>query len=108
MPAMLLNIGLLTLYVAISSCGLLALKTASGPMTLHFAAGLILYAIGFAIWYGMLTRLPLSVAFPIAAGSLVMATQIVGWLFLDERLQVGHLGGIALILAGIAVVFAET
>jgi multidrug transporter EmrE-like cation transporter len=107
MPAMLLDIGLVTLYVAISSLGLVALKTAGGPMTLLFAAGLALYAIGFAVWYGMLTRLPLSVAFPIAAGSLIVATQIVGWLFLDESLPLIHLGGIALMLAGIAIVFAD-
>lgn len=107
MPAMLLNIGLLTLYVVISSLGLFALKTASGPLSPHFAVGLALYAVGFAIWYGMLTRLPLSVAFPIAAGSLIAATQVVGWLFLDESLRIVHLGGIALILAGIAVVFAD-
>jgi len=104
---MMLNIGLLALYVVVSSLGLFALKIASGPLSMHFAVGLALYGIGFAIWYGMLTRMPLSVAFPIAAGSLVMATQIMGYLFLDESLQLGHLGGIALILAGIAIVFAE-
>lgn len=104
---MILNIGLLALYVVVSSLGLFVLKMASGPLSTHFVVGLALYGLGFAIWYGMLTRMPLSVAFPIAAGSLVMATQIVGYLFLDERLQLGHLGGIALILAGIAIVFAE-
>jgi len=104
---MILNVGLLALYVVVSSLGLFALKIASGPLSTHFAVGLGLYGLGFAIWYGMLTRMPLSVAFPIAAGSLVMATQLVGYLFLNESLRFGHLGGIVLILAGIAIVFAE-
>ena len=107
MPAMLFNIGLFVLYAAVSSLGLFVLKTANGILNLQFVAGLALYGIGFLIWYGMLTRLPLSVVFPIAAGILVVATQFVGYLFLDERIGASHLAGIGLVLAGIVVIFAR-
>lgn len=107
MSAMVLNIALFVLYAAVSSLGLFVLKTANGILNLQFLAGITLYGIGFLIWYGMLTRLPLSVVFPIAAGILVVATQFVGHLFLDERIEAGHLAGIGLVLAGIAVIFAR-
>jgi drug/metabolite transporter (DMT)-like permease len=104
---MIVNGGLLLLYVVISSSGLYALKLAQGTIGTAFFTGLAVYGIGFLIWYGMLARMPLSVAFPLAAGGLVIATQIVGALFLDETLRLAHIGGIGLIVAGIAVVFLK-
>jgi multidrug transporter EmrE-like cation transporter len=107
MHSMVLNVALLVLYVVVSSFGLYALKGANGTIGTGFFIGLAFYGAGFLIWYGLLARMPLSVAFPLAAGSLVVATQLVGALFLDERLSLAHLGGIGLIVAGIAVIFAE-
>lgn len=107
MHGAILNASLLALYMTISSLGLYALKTANGAFNAGFVTGLALYGIGFLVWYGLLARMPLSVAFPLAAGSLVIATQIVGALFLGENIPFSHLGGIALILAGIAIVFIE-
>lgn len=107
MHGMVLNAVLLVTYVVISSLGLYALKIANGTIGIGFLIGLAFYGGGFLVWYGLLARMPLSVAFPLAAGSLVIATQIVGAVFLGENLHLAHLGGIALIVAGIAVVFVE-
>ncbi len=104
---MIVNIGLFTLYVAVSSFGLYKLKSASGLLSSDFLLGFTCYGIGFLIWYSVLTRLPLSVVFPIAAGSLVVATQIVGYMFLDEAIHIVHASGIALILTGIVLIFVR-
>ncbi len=104
---MIVNIGLFTLYVLVSSFGLFKLKSASGLLSADFIVGFAFYGAGFLIWYSVLTRLPLSVVFPIAAGSLVVATQIVGYVFLGEAIRVVHTGGIALILAGIVLIFVR-
>jgi multidrug transporter EmrE-like cation transporter len=104
---MIVNIGLFTLYVLVSSFGLFKLKSASGLMSLDFWLGFAFYGAGFLIWYYVLTRLPLSVAFPIAAGGLVIATQVVGYLFLGETIHVVHAGGIALVVVGIVLIFLQ-
>lgn len=98
------NIALFGLYVVISSFGLYKLKSASGILSPEFAIGFASYGFGFLVWYYILTRLPLSIAFPIAAGSLIVATQIVGHEFLGEKIGFVHAGGIGLILVGIALI----
>ena len=72
-----------------------------------FILGCAAYGSVFLIWYYVLTRMPLSTAFPIAAGSLIVSVQIVGYRFLSEPLALSHLTGIALILVGIGVIFAN-
>ncbi len=101
---MIFNIALFALYVAISSFGLYKLKSASGLLSLDFAIGFASYGLGFLVWFYVLTRMPLSIAFPIAAGSLIVATQFVGQAFLGERIEPVHAGGIALILVGIVLI----
>jgi multidrug transporter EmrE-like cation transporter len=54
------------------------------------------------VWLVILRMYPLSIAFPLAAGSLVIGTQLVGWLLLGEGLTAHKLIGCALILAGLA------
>jgi multidrug transporter EmrE-like cation transporter len=49
--------------------------------------------------------LPLSVAFPLAAGALIVGTQLVGHMLLGEALGARHLFGVLLIVVGLAVVF---
>ena len=102
---MIANIGLFTLYVLVSSFGLFKLKSASGTFGVEFFVGFACYGLGFLVWYYVLTRLPLSIAFPVAAGGLVAATQVVGFLFLNETMHFIHVSGISLILLGILLVF---
>ncbi|MDF1754660.1 MAG: hypothetical protein P1U89_17885 [Verrucomicrobiales bacterium] len=67
-------------------------------------SGASLYGIGFLMWYWILTRVPLSIAFPIAAGGLAVGTQIAGHFVLKESLTYTHLVGVLLIVAGISFV----
>lgn len=101
----LVDTGLLALYLATSSFGLYKMKSAGTILALEFAGGFVFYALGFLWWVALLMRLPLSVAFPLAAGGLIVLTQVTGHAFLNETLSGMHLAGIAMILAGIVLVF---
>jgi multidrug transporter EmrE-like cation transporter len=100
------DLALLAAYVLISVIGLHLLKTSAGTiLSVPFILGLGCYGTGFAIWYLVLTKLPLSVAFPLAAGALIVGTQLVGHLLLGEALGARHAFGVLLIVIGLAVVF---
>jgi multidrug transporter EmrE-like cation transporter len=84
------------------------IKQAGEIRSWRFAAGFLLYGAGFLVWLWILRRLPLSVAFPTAAGALIAATVLGGYLFLGERLLIAQAIGIALILVGIVLVFGRS
>ena len=106
MPAM-INATVLLVYVVVSTFGLYMLKRAAEPMSMTFAIGFVAYAIGFLFWLYLLMRMPLSIAFPLAAGGLVVATQVAGVWFLDERISALHAAGVVLILVGIVMIYAR-
>jgi multidrug transporter EmrE-like cation transporter len=95
-------------YVLASAAGLVLIKQAGEIRSWRFAAGFLLYGAGFLVWLWILRRLPLSVAFPTAAGALIAATVLGGYLFLGERLLIAQAIGIALILVGIVLVFGRS
>jgi multidrug transporter EmrE-like cation transporter len=99
--------GLLTIYTLISAFGLYKIKAAEGIHDGVMWIGAVAYGTGFLIWLLILRNYDLSIAFPIAAGGLIVATQAIGYLFLNEPLSTTHLIGVALIVAGITVVYAR-
>lgn len=103
-----LSIAVIIAYAGISSIGLYKLKVAASPLSFDAVIGFGCYAAGFFIWLVILRMLPLSVAFPSAAGVLVISTQIVGVYFLQEQLAATHLAGIVLILGGLGLMFARS
>ena len=105
MPSELLRIGLILFYTVISVAGMAMIKNAHSVVTIKFATGFLLYLIGFVIWIGIILRMmPLSQAFPLAAGALILGTQFAGWTMLGERLSAPHIAGVVLILAGVGLV----
>ena len=92
-------------YILASTAGLLLIKRASLVWSWQFAAGFTIYGAGFVMWMWLLRRLPLSVAFPTAAGALIVATIVAGRVFLNEKLSLPQIAGMALILGGIVLVF---
>lgn len=88
------------LYAAISSFGLYKIKISNLALNFDLIFGGIFYVIGFLIWLAILKMNPLSTAFPIAAGSLIIATQIIGFFLLDEQINATKLMGIGLIILG--------
>lgn len=105
MSPALLRVGLLVGYTLVSVTGMALIKAAPAVLSLRWLLGMALYVAGFLVWIGVILRvMPLSQAFPLAAGALMLGTQVVGWLVLRERLTPAHLAGTALIMAGVALV----
>ena len=94
---------ILGLYVGTSLFGLYKLKVAPFGVNVDFAIGFTAYAVGFLIWLFILKVVPLSIAFPLASGSLMLGTQIVGILVLGEAWDSAHVLGVALLLSGVVV-----
>jgi multidrug transporter EmrE-like cation transporter len=101
------NTILFLVYVTVSSLGLYRLKLSAALFDINFITGFVLYGIGFLIWLVILKLNPLSLAFPIAAGALIVATQVIGVFLLSERIGPLNITGIALIIAGIALVYTR-
>ncbi len=78
------------------------MKAATVVRSWSFFIGLIFYGAGAVIWMFILRIFPLSTAFPIAAGSLVIGTTLTGILFLKENVTGMHIAGAIMIMVGIA------
>lgn len=102
-------LGLITvLYAAISAYGLYLIKDAPTLMSARALVGGFFYGGGFCIWIAMLRVFPLSIAFPVAAGSLIVATHLIARFYLAETVLASQTFGIGLIIAGIFLVFMRT
>lgn len=68
----------------------------------------ILFAYGMAFmaslgWLYVVTKLPLSIAFPIYMATTFLFVLLSGWLFLGEAMSVAKIVAVLLILGGIAL-----
>jgi len=95
---------LFVIYVITSCYGLYLIKAAESWKTTAFAIGFALYGAGAVIWMVILRLMPLSFAFPIAAGSLVIGTMLTGVFFLSEKVTGSHLAGAFMIIIGISII----
>lgn len=94
-------------YAALSAGGLAAMKAGKSPSP-QYLAGFAAYGAAFAVWlFVILPSMPLSVAFPVSAGAIVLATLALGALVLGETLTPVKVVGALLIIAGIAAIFFE-
>lgn len=100
-----LKAAVIALYALISAYGLYRIKAATEIASFGFLIGCIFYGSGFLIWIYILRILPLSVAFPLAAGCLMVATQLFGVLLLKEPMPIAHAAGVVLILIGAGLVY---
>jgi len=90
-----------SIYIILSAYGLYKIKLANEYMSMGFVVGMACYFIGFIIWFYILKITPLSVAFPVAAGGLIIATTIFGVLLLNEAVDTYKIVGASLIIVGI-------
>ena len=79
------------------------MKSASLWSTPVFFAGALLYILGAAIWLAILRMYPLSIAFPVASGALMIGTTLISIFFLKEQVSTQHLLGIVFIMTGIGI-----
>ena len=72
-----------------------------------FWSGLVLYGATFLLYAAALARLPLNVAHPVMTTGAVAAVALVSGLVLREPFQWTTLAGIALVIAGVALITAR-
>jgi multidrug transporter EmrE-like cation transporter len=101
-------VALLSAYVALSCIGLYLLKAAPVWLSLRFGLGFLLYALGAVMWLVILRHYPLSLAFPVAAGALMLGTSLIGLFFLGETLTRLQAGGALVILLGITMLLSPS
>jgi len=95
---------LFIIYIITSCFGLYLIKAADGWKTPAFAIGFVLYGAGAVIWMVILRLMPLSFAFPIAAGCLIIGTMLTGAYFLNETITSWHMVGALMIITGITLI----
>jgi len=69
----------------------------------HVFAGLVCYVVSVGVWLTALSRVPVSVAYPMLSIGYVLNAIAAYYLF-DEALSVTKLAGIAVIVAGVVLV----
>lgn len=109
--------GYVAVYAVLNAGGLLLLRRALGSGTRHagggvgslladprFLLGAALYALGFAMWLGTLTRYQLSIVYPIFVGVGYCSVVLAAFLFLHEDASAAKLIGISLVALGLVFV----
>ncbi|MFD1179261.1 EamA family transporter [Paenibacillus puldeungensis] len=79
------------------SGGLHWVKLMTSP---YVISGVGLYAIATLLWFAVLTRLPLSVAYPMQAMAYVLAL-VPAYFIFNETITATKLAGVAVILCGV-------
>ncbi len=95
---------LLSVYICMSTLGLVGMKTAGSFFAAKFIGSALLYLLAACMWVSILRSFPLSLAFPIASSGIIVATSIVGALYLHEEQSVSRLAGLVLMIVGIILV----
>lgn len=72
-------------------------------LTPMVVGGLALYVLGAAVWLAVLSRVPLSLAYPVLALSYVI-TPVVAWMALGEVVPPARWIGLATICLGVIMV----
>lgn len=94
-------------YVLVSSTGLYRLKVSQAPLDFNFIVGFVFYGLGFLLWLYILKAHALSIAFPVAASSLIIATQVIGYFFLQEPFRGTKIAGTLFIIVGIVLMYVQ-
>ena len=69
---------ILSFYVFISLLGPFQLKAAELGFNFQYLTGMSLYIVSSLLWLVILRWFPLLIAFPLAAGSIIVGTQLAG------------------------------
>ena len=107
----------LVVYTLCSASGLLLMRAGLGQARLDWlnggvigwpaalaSVGIAFYVASFLLWLVILTRNPVSIAYPVAIGLTLIFVGLGAKLLLGEILSPARLGGMALILGGIILV----
>ncbi|WP_245441449.1 EamA family transporter [Rhizobium vallis] len=78
---------------SVNAVGMLLLRPA-------ILLGILFWAVELVVWSWVLTKVPLSIAFPLMAMTYVVIA-LAGVVFFNEKINLRHACGIALVMAGI-------
>lgn len=108
---------LLLLHGALGSLGLALMKLHLAPArscvlsgtlldnsVMLAAAGIGLYVASFLLWLTIVTKMPLTYAYPMSVGITLLATSLLAIFFLAETISLFRLIGMAMILLGVVIV----
>lgn len=118
-PSLATDAALFFAYTVASTVGLSLLKVGlvdfrlaqwvdslSSRSGLILAIGTLCYVGSFGLWLVLLARHPVSVAYPIAIGLSVVGIAVADLMWFARVPSAAELGGLALILLGVVIVFA--
>ena len=97
----------LTLAIAIVAevVGTSALKASDGFSRLLPAIGaLVCYSFSFYLLSLILRSLPVGIAYALWSGVGIIGISLIGWFFMNQKLDAAAMAGIALIIAGVLVI----
>lgn len=69
----------------------------------HIAAALFCYALSVVVWVLALSRVPVSIAFPLLSMAYIV-TAVAAWYLLGEPLSMTKLVGIGVIILGVIII----
>lgn len=103
--------GQLTLKLGMTQLGRIGMEALTQPVAMGLkvltnpfvVGGLSLYVLGAVAWLTVLSRLPLSLAYPMLALSYAV-TPVLAWLLLGESVNGLRWAGIGVICAGVLLV----
>ena len=106
MPAQITFSFLVLTTVGLNTIAQVFLKTGAGQnlLNIYLLGGIFAYGASTLVYITLLSKLNLSVAYPVVIGLTVVATTIAGSLLLREKVSIVNWIGISLIIAGICAV----
>jgi multidrug transporter EmrE-like cation transporter len=104
-------IPLVLVTVALNTIAQTLLKLGAGqnPLNPYLVGGILSYGLSTVFYIVVLSKLDLSVTYPVVIGLTVVVTTFSGAIFLKEQVSTIHWLGIGLMLSGIwAIAFGKT
>jgi multidrug transporter EmrE-like cation transporter len=99
------SVGLLIVKGSIGSAVLMPLRAAlASPATWHLLLGCGFYGLSFTLWIVVLSRMPLTVAYPISIGLTMVGTTLGAVMLLGEAMSWMKFAGMVVIFAGTTAV----
>lgn len=102
---------LILVTVGLNTCAQVLLKygaSSQNLLNLYLVGGILTYGVSTAIYILVLSKLNLSVAYPVVIGLTVIATTIAGAILLKEKVNTVNWVGIGLMISGIfAIAFGK-
>ncbi|MEL7314908.1 MAG: SMR family transporter [Cyanobacteria bacterium J06559_3] len=109
--ANLLFSGLILITVMLNTLAQVLLKSGSGGGLInpYLMGGVLTYGVSTLIYITVLSKINLSVAYPVVIGLTVIATTLAGTVLLKEQVSITGWIGIGLMISGIAAIaFGKT